>query len=577
MKNKTTILIVDDEESIRFAFSQHLSREGCEVLTASDFDSALDILAEIEPDLVISDIVLEGHSGIDVLQEIKKRELRCPVIIITGEPNIETASEAVRLGAFDYLPKPIRKETLLRITKTALRHQALLNEKEYFEAEKERYRQNLEAIFRSLSDAIISVDEQMQVIEANDSVENICQLAPREIIKTRFSADASQCSKACYQVLERALTIKTPQKECRIDCKMKNRLGQVVLVSTSPLFSGERKSMGAIMLIRDITRLNNLEIQLQKRRQFHNIIGQSSKMQNVFSLIKDLAETDTTVLITGESGTGKELVARALHFESPRAEKPLITINCSALSENLLESELFGHVKGAYTGAIKDKSGRFQLANQGTIFLDEIGEISPLIQLKLLRVLQEKQFEKVGDSKTITVNIRILAATNCDLKQKVSRGEFRKDLYYRLNIVEVLLPPLRERREDIPVLTNHFFQLLQDRLKKDIAGLSAEVFERLIAYPWPGNVRELEHAIEHAFVLCHDDTIQPAHLPAGIKEYLQKTFTTGEVANENEALTITEALISSGWNKAKAARLLGLSRQGIYRKITKYNIALPES
>lgn len=314
---------------------------------------------------------------------------------------------------------------------------------------------------------------------------------------------------------------------------------------------------------------------MRERHQFQNIIGRSKKMQDTYRLLEDLANLETTVLITGESGTGKELVARALHYSGQRAFKPFVTVSCSALAESLLESELFGHVRGAFTGAIRDKQGRFQAANGGTILLDEIGDISPLIQLKLLRVLQEKEFERVGESTPQKVDVRVIASTNKDLKEKVRRGEFRQDLYYRLKVVEVSLPPLRERLEDLPLLVDHFCRSFNDRFKKNIEGISSEVLGRFMDYPWPGNVRELEHVMEHAFVLCYGGVITLEHLPPEIRDYERTEKMAGQeipTQGSNGAQEILDALNKAHWNKTKAARLLGISRRTIYRKICLYQI-----
>jgi transcriptional regulator with PAS, ATPase and Fis domain len=336
-----------------------------------------------------------------------------------------------------------------------------------------------------------------------------------------------------------------------------------------------------VLVIRDVTLLRDLERELREKHQFQNIIGRSKKMQDTYRLLEDLADLETTVLVTGESGTGKELVARALHYSGQRAFKPFVTVSCSALAESLLESELFGHVRGAFTGAIKDKMGRFQAANGGTILLDEIGDISPLIQLKLLRVLQEKEFERVGESVPQKVDVRVIACTNKDLKEKVRRGEFRQDLYYRLKVVEVSLPPLRDRLEDLPLLVDHFCRSFNERFKKNIEGISNEVLGKFMDYPWPGNVRELEHVMEHAFVLCRGGVITLEHLPSEIRDYerndrsersvripVQKIPTQGS----NGAQEILNALNKAHWNKTKAARLLGISRRTIYRKICLYQL-----
>jgi transcriptional regulator with PAS, ATPase and Fis domain len=326
------------------------------------------------------------------------------------------------------------------------------------------------------------------------------------------------------------------------------------------------------MVIRDETRLTGLERALNERQQFHKIIGKSDRMQDVYSLIELLTDVETTVLITGESGTGKELVAEALHYKGNRSSNELVKVNCSALSENLLESELFGHVKGSFTGAIKDKVGRFQTADGGTIFIDELADISPKIQVELLRVLQEKEFERVGDSKTIKVDVRVVAATNQDLAEKVKLGEFREDLYYRLNVMKIIMPPLRERREDIPLLIDHFIHKFNNKFGKEITTVTSDVQDILMQYSWPGNVRELEHTLEHAFILCRQSTITIHHLPPELKTYSTREVIDRSDGKADDPAAIRQALEKTAWNKSKAASLLGISRRSIYRKIEEFNI-----
>lgn len=437
------------------------------------------------------------------------------------------------------------------------------------------HRSRLEAIFRSVKDAIITVDPELKVIEVNKSAQNICGIEIEEAPGQIFSQCFNQCNKACYEILKQTLENKTTMQEYRIECGHQKRHQQLVSVTSSPLLDPEGIFMGAVLVIKDITLLRDLERELRERHQFQNIIGRNKKMQDIYRLLEDLADLDTTVLVSGESGTGKELVARALHYSGRRAFKPFITVNCSALAESLLESELFGHVKGAFTGAIRDKEGRFQAANGGTIFLDEIGDISPLIQLKLLRVLQEKVFERVGESIPQKVDVRVIASTNKDLKEKVKRGEFREDLYYRLKVVEIALPPLRERLEDIPLLVEHFISYFNQRFKKKIEGISNEVLNKFMNYPWPGNVRELEHVIEHAFVLCHGRVITIDHLPLEIKSYESAAKVMEakiQLKDKKTAQEILNALNRTGWNKAKAARLLHVSRQTVYRKISQFKL-----
>ena len=445
------------------------------------------------------------------------------------------------------------------------------------ETEKEltEHRARLEAIFASVKDGIVTVDPELRIIEANKSTENICGIAVNEVEGKIFSQCLNQCNKSCSEVLRQTLEKKMTIKEYRIECGHQHRHQQTVSVTSSPLLDPEGKFMGVVLVIRDITLLRDLERELRERHQFQNIIGRSKKMQDTYRLLEDLANLETTVLITGESGTGKELVARALHYSGQRAFKPFVTVSCSALAESLLESELFGHVRGAFTGAIRDKQGRFQAANGGTILLDEIGDISPLIQLKLLRVLQEKEFERVGESTPQKVDVRVIASTNKDLKEKVRRGEFRQDLYYRLKVVEVSLPPLRERLEDLPLLVDHFCRSFNERFKKNIEGISSEVLGRFMDYPWPGNVRELEHVMEHAFVLCRGGAITLEHLPPEIRDYERTEKMAGQeipTQGSNGAQEILDALNKAHWNKTKAARLLGISRRTIYRKICLYQL-----
>jgi len=554
------ILLIDDEEGITFTFKKFLSGEGYEVSVAKNFDEALACIDKASYDAIFVDIILEGRSGIDILREIKERDTRSPVIMITGYPNIETASEAVRLGAFDYIPKPILKETLLHATGVALQYKKLIDEKE-------KYRINLEAIYSNIKDAIIMVDNNLHVLEVNDAANNICGFA-RDIIGNSFASLSKGCDGKCIEALLKTINEKDSVELHRIECQFLSKPRQIVTITTTPLINNYDVLSGAIMVVRDETRLYDLEVDLKQRQQCCNIIGKSEKMQEVYSMIELLTDVPTTVLITGESGTGKELVAEALHYRGSRSNYPLVKVNCSALSENLLESELFGHVKGAFTGAIKDKIGRFEKADGGSIFLDEIADISPRIQIKLLRVLQEMEFERVGDSTPFKVDVRIIAATNRDLYKKVREGEFREDLYYRLKVMEITLPPLRERREDIPLLVEHFLEKFNKKFNKDIKIISEDVKKLFMDYSWPGNIREMEHSIEHAFILCRQGVITTEYLPPELKN-----LTDNGIANTTENIElILNTLKNTDWNKAKAAKTLGISRRTLYRKIRELKI-----
>lgn len=556
-----SILVVDDEESIRFTFNEFLTDEGYSVICAESFEHAMAVISESEPDLIFADIILAEHTGIDILKEIKKRGMLCPVIIITGQPDIDTASDSVRLGAFDYLTKPIQQDELLRVAKIALSHKQVITERE-------RYRNNLDAIFRSVMDAIITVDNHRRILESNAALEKVCHVDPRGIAGKVFDTIDNPCLAACAEVLRQALDHEAVVREQPIECRPVDHPRQKLNVNASPLLDRNNKSIGAILVIRDVTRMSNMESELKERNSFHNIIGKSAKMQRMFRTVENLSEIESTVLITGESGTGKELVAKALHYSGPRAFNPMVTVNCSTLVENLLESELFGHIKGAFTGAMRDKIGRFQEAHQGTIFLDEVGDLSPLTQLKLLRVLQERCFERVGDSAPIVVDVRVITATNRDLHKEVRQGRFREDLYYRLKVVEIGLPPLRERYEDVPLLVNHFCDVYNQKFNKNIHGVTDHALKALMQYSWPGNVRELEHAIERAFVFCRSEAIEPDHLPPEINRSNNKNTSFGPTT-ATDLHTVIRTLEQTDGNKAKAARLLGISRKTLYKKLRK--------
>ncbi|MGB9442608.1 MAG: sigma 54-interacting transcriptional regulator [Desulfobacterales bacterium] len=446
-------------------------------------------------------------------------------------------------------------------------------ENKQFEEELERHRSRLESIFSSVQDAIITVDTDMNVIEANRAAEKICGF--QIVTGQPFTDCTSECDQSCLEILQETLKTRKTIQDCQIECRHHDRNKLIAMVNSSPLLDSGGNFMGAVLVIRDITRLTHLEEELKERHHFQKIIGKSEKMQKVYNLLQILANQTTTVLITGDSGTGKEMAARALHYGGTRANGPFVTVNCSALAESLLESELFGHVKGAFTGAERDKVGRFEAADGGTILLDEIGDISHLIQLKLLRVLQEKEFDRVGESRPRKVDVRVLASTNRNLKEAIRTGKFREDLYYRLNVIEIHIPPLRQRYEDIPLLINHFCEVFQKSYEKKIGGVSDEVLQAFMNYAWPGNIRELEHAIERAFVLCQDQTIQFEHIPAEIKDHTHITKRVVDNRTGDDPEAIRSALERTDWNISKAARLLGISRWTLYRRFQKYNISRP--
>lgn len=341
----------------------------------------------------------------------------------------------------------------------------------------------------------------------------------------------------------------------------------VLLVSAAPV-EHEGESF-AIVLLENITELNKLRRRLRTEQSFAGIIGCDVRMQELFETIREVAEVDVAVLIQGESGTGKELVAAAIHNEGPRANKPFVPVNCGALPEGLLESELFGHVKGSFTGALRDKKGRFELAHGGTLFLDEVVDLTKVVQAKLLRVLQEGTFERVGDEKTISSDVRIISAANRDLKREVERGNFRDDLYYRLNVVPIYMPPLRERKNDIPLLIDHFLdRIIKDELQNP-PGISDDAMSLMMDYHWPGNVRELENAIQFAIVKCKGKKILPDELPLELRKYKRPVTRRGP-SKKLDIDEVKAALVKTGGNKVRATKILGVGRATLYRFLADY-------
>ncbi|MFW5926233.1 MAG: sigma-54-dependent transcriptional regulator [Myxococcota bacterium] len=465
------ILIADDEPNLRRVLTAQLERDGYEVRAVEDGQQALDALGEHHIDLVISDLKMPNIDGLTVLKHVNTHAPDVPVILITAHGTVDSAVEALKLGAFDYVTKPFDRTEFRNVVRKAVRTRELSYKHVAPPAERGRYR----------------------------------------------------------------------------------------------------------------------------------IIGNARPMQDVYRIIERVADTPSTVLVTGESGTGKELVARALHENGARLEKPFIKVNCAAIPPDLIESELFGYEKGAFTGAVTSKPGRFELADGGTLFLDEIGEVPANIQVKLLRALQEQEFERVGGIKTIGVDVRLVAATNRDLKDEIAAGRFREDLYYRLNVVHLHLPPLRGRSEDIPLLLEHFIERFNKRLSRGVLGFTEEARRALLAYPWPGNIRELENVVERCMLFCDGDRIGVEHLPeevraAGAAETLEPEAAGGasdassphpsilpaadlvdpdaglkqtvrQATAKIEHDLIARALAQTGGNVTHAARLLKISRKGLQTKM----------
>ena len=444
---KLKILVVDDEAIVRESLHDWLSDAGYQVFTAEDGPKALEIIKKERPGIVITDLVMPGMDGIELMKRAKEILPSIEVIIITAYASIPTAITAMKEGAYDYIEKPFCPERAELLVKKLAEHQELVEE-------------NL-----------------------------------------------------------------------------------------------------------------SLRQRLEDHYRFENIIAKSSKMQRLIELIKVVGKSNATVLITGESGTGKELVARAIHSQSHRRSKPFVAVSCAALTESLLESELFGHEKGSFTGAYTQKKGKFEFANGGTLFLDEIGEMSANIQVHLLRVLEEKEFTRVGGNEPIRVDVRVISATNKDLRKAIEKQEFREDLYYRLNVVNIELPPLRERKEDIPLLAEHFLNKFALENRKEITEFSADAMGFALDYDWPGNVRELENAVERAVILAKDSLITVADLPQKSMPLAYST-TPRKGLKEVEKEHILHILRETGENYSEAARILGVSRMTLYKKVREYAMSV---
>lgn len=436
-----------------------------------------------------------------------------------------------------------------------------------------REKQKLEAILESIADGVFTVDGDWRVASFNRAAEEITGFSRKEVagLPCERVFQSSTCRGMCP--LRRAFAIGGPVYDVEVEITRKDGRRVPISVSAAPLRDADGVVIGGVEVFRDLSALRQLSRELEERYSFGQIIGKSKLMRELFALLENVAETDSTVLIYGESGTGKELVARALHYNGPRKEGHFVPVNCAALPEALLESELFGYERGAFTGATRSKPGRFELADGGTLFLDEVGEMGQAVQAKLLRVLDQREFERLGGTKTIRTDVRIIAATNRDLETDVASGRFRRDLFYRLNVVSIHLPPLRERREDIPLLVEHFVRKLNEKMGRKVKGVSSEAMRLLMDYDWPGNVRELENAIESAFVIGRRDVIRPEDLPEVVRRKRVPAVPEGRgLLEEGERQALLAALERAGWNRGEAARLLGISRATLWRKMRKHGL-----
>ncbi len=434
--------------------------------------------------------------------------------------------------------------------------------------------EEMRMILDSVADGVFTVDGEFIITSFNRAAEDITGVPVEEAI-----------GRPCCEVFRAEI--------CEGDCALKQtlRTGKPVVnravyilradgarvpisVSTAVLKDGQGGLAGGVETFRDLTLVEMLRREVEKTFTFEDMLSNNQRMKEMFSILPDVAQSDSTILIEGESGTGKEVLAKAIHKLSNRSEKRLVTVNCGAIPDTLLESELFGYKAGAFTDAKRDKPGRFAQADGGTILLDEIGDVTPALQVRLLRVLQDKSFEPLGSTKTMTSDARVIAATNKDLRALVEQGEFREDLYYRIRVFRLALPPLRERKEDVPILAQHFIDRFNRIKGKDITGLSRESLLAFMDYDWPGNIRELENALEHAFILCHGGLIELRHLPEPLRQSSGPShgFFTGATLAEIEARVIRETLARNKGKKLATARELGINKTTLWRKIKRLGL-----
>jgi len=616
------ILLIDDEAGIRKLLSISLRSEGYDVITAENGKRGIELFEQEAPSIVLTDIKMPGTDGISILRRIKEINPETEVIVITGDGDMKLAVKSLQLDASDFITKPISEEALSVALKRA-------EEKLKIKKRLKNYTYNLEKAVKektgeleksykemeSLCDITRSTSEKKSLGEAFDFIidqtKNILsfeEIAPLILNKEKKGfVKVNGYKELSIEDREGLISnISLMRHPMNIDelgargypwlksfdgyesislvpiIKENEVIGVVILLASEHIvFSRKDLRFLYLMLsqvagiIRRIAlnneKMNELENKVKMFSGYGGIVGKDHKMQKLYKLILDIAPTDATVLIHGESGSGKELVARAVHLHSYRKDNPFVVVNCSAYPQTLLESELFGHEKGAFTGATHRKLGRFELADKGTLFLDEIGEIPLMSQVKLLRFLQFQKFERLGGMETLEVDIRVVAATNKDLKKEVENGNFREDLYYRLNVIPINIPPLRVRRNDISLIVEHFLKRLNLRGNKKVKGISSEAMDTLMRYNWPGNVRELENIIEHAFILTKNEFISGQSLPLDIYSIVNKEQKISSF-QENEKKFLARVLEEYKWNKLQVAKKLNISRSTLYAKLKKYNI-----
>lgn len=568
------VLIVDDNIVTQHLFETILSARGHDVTVCGSAEAAWELYhSEIFP-LVILDWMLPGMDGLTLCQQMRNAPYgdSSGILVVTSRKNPEDFKKVLNAGADDYLAKPVDIEVLK--IRLAIAEQCVTNRLSRKRAEEElsRSRDDMLSILNQLSIGSAITDKEGRITFLSRAAQKFFPNADAKIIGQHWEKSLP---------IPRASLIKL-QESCQLSPKQRKRVpihvedgkGQLYWMEVQ-IENDPRDPERRLFFFYDMSEVHDLRKMLNERPQFYNIVGSCDSMQQIYKYIEDLARVDTTVLIEGETGTGKELVAQAFHFASRRRAKPYVALNCAGLTESLISSQLFGHKKGSFTGAIEDHRGLFEAADGGTLFLDEIGDIPMSVQTALLRVLQEREITRLGETKPRKIDVRILAATHRNLSEEVVKGNFRQDLLYRIRVARIQLPALRDRREDIPLLVSTFLRQSAALIGKSSLEVSNEAMHRLMTYNWPGNVRELRSAMEFAAIRCGGSVIQLIDLPSEIYESSNgnsNQYSIREPIVQQEKGRLIKALEKARGNRSEAARILGISRATFYRRLAEFDI-----
>lgn len=555
------ILVVEDEVIVAMEIQDRLHDLGYEVLdTVTTGEDALKRADATQPDLVLMDIMLDGHlDGIETAERLCET-MRVPIVFLTAYSDNATLERAKATTPFGYIVKPFEERELYASIEVALRTHAI-------QKRIEAQRDDLLQILNGLRQGTAMTDAEGRLTFLSDTARGL--LDAHDSALGQLWTDAFPFPDAVHDALRAALR-RAPTDRDTIPARVTGTHGTDYHLEIEVL-DDPREPARHMFVLYDVTEVHTLRRRLDEDAAFRGIIGTSDAMQDVFHQIQQVARVDTTALIRGDTGTGKELAARAIHDASDRAEEPFVAVNCAALNRELAASQLFGHKKGAFTGAVSDEAGFFEAADGGTLFLDEIGDIPLDVQRQLLRVLEERAVTRVGETRSRPIDVRIVAATHRDLRAEVEADRFREDLLYRIRIARITLPPLRDRRGDIPLLVRRFLEDRQAATGKTVQAVSQAAMRRLIDYHWPGNVRELRNAIEYALIQVRGDVLRANDLPPEIQQ--ADTMAITETWPDDEAGRIRAALEHTNGNRTAAAELLGISRATLYRRLDAYDIA----